>query len=137
MREYPVNSPLAAARIVALTTVADAGWPSGDVDFMRGLHLVEQLGLDGPAWHEVLAGVCQDLMFSARVTRDDVFRLDGSELEHLLAEVQDPALQQKVLELCLSLVDRHRPIGDSESMMLATAVDQWGLTDEVLAHGTA
>lgn len=144
MRQYPVDSPLAAARIVALTSVADAGWPRGHVDVMRGLRLVEQLGLDGPSWHEVLAGVCQDLMFSAQPTVAPAgtpsapggsFRLDGHELEHLLAEVRDPQLQHKVLELCLALVEDRSPINDTESQMLATAVDQWGLTDEILAHG--
>ncbi len=121
MRAYPVNSPQAAARIVALSTVADTHGPGRDVDLVRSLRLVERLGLDGPAWHEVLVGVCQDLMLSAQAHGVEALQLDAPDLELLLAEVQDPALQHQVLELCLALAEGERPMGDAESQMLSTA----------------
>ncbi len=129
MRAYPVNSPQAAARIVALSTVADTHGPGRDVDLVRSLRLVERLGLDGPAWHEVLVGVCQDLMLSAQAHGVEALQLDAPDLELLLAEVQDPALQHQVLELCLALAEGERPMGDAESQMLSTAAGQWGLVD--------
>ncbi len=136
MRDYPVNSPQAAARIVLLALVADGHLSHTDMDAVHRLHIAEQLGMDGPDWHEVLTSFCQDLLLSSRTSWMDVSRLDIDVLEHMMSEIVDTRLQRKVLRLCRSLAEFDGPVSQSESMMLDTAVGQWGLRDEMagLAH---
>ena len=45
MRSYPVNSPQAAARIVALTLVADGDIGDAEILWLDRLAVYEQLGL--------------------------------------------------------------------------------------------
>jgi len=135
MRTYPVNSPQAAARIVALALVADGHLSQVELDTVRNLRIAEQLGLDGPGWHEVLTSFCQDLLLASRTSWADVSRLEPVVLERMMSEVADPDLQRKVLQLCVSIAEADGPVSESESAMLVTAVDQWGLAEELV--GTA
>src|SRR3990167_11018512 len=52
MRSYPVNSPQAAARVVALTVVADGDIGDTEIEWLDRLAVHEQLGL---ARHELHA----------------------------------------------------------------------------------
>lgn len=137
MRHYPVNSPQAAARIVALALVADGHLSQAELDTVRNLRIAEKLGLDGPGWHEVLTSFCQDLLLASHTSWSDVSRLDPTVLERMMGEVADPELQRKVLQMCVSLAESDGPVTESESAMLVTAVDQWGLADELIGSAHA
>lgn len=136
MRPYPVNSPQAAARIVALALVADGHLTQAELETFRHMGIAEQLGLDGPGWHEVLTSFCQDLLLASHTSWSDVSRLESEVLERMMAEIEDPALQRQVLQLCVSLAESDGPATESETQMLETAVDQWGLGERRagLAH---
>ena len=54
MRNYPINSPQAAARIVALTVVADGDIGEAEIDLLDRLAAHDQLGLSRQALLEVL-----------------------------------------------------------------------------------
>jgi hypothetical protein len=45
----------------------------------------------------------------------------------VLGEVDDPALQSQVLDLCISLVAADRHLAEGESVVLAAALLQWRL----------
>jgi len=45
MRSYPANSPQAAARIVALTVLADGDIGDAEIEWLDRLAVHEQLGL--------------------------------------------------------------------------------------------
>lgn len=137
MRPYPINSPQAAARIVALALVADGRLSQVELETVRNLRVAEQLGLDGPGWHEVLTSFCQDLLLSSRTTWADASHLDPQVLERMMGEIEDPLLQRKVLQLCVTLAEADGPVSESETAMLVSAVDQWGLVDEVTASAHA
>jgi hypothetical protein len=49
-----------------------------------------------------------------------------------MSEIQDPRLQRKVLQLSVSLAESDGPATTSELMMLDTAADRWGLSDELV-----
>ena len=55
MRTYPSNSPQAAARIVALTVLADGDISKTELELLDRLAVHEQLGLDRDELHDVLA----------------------------------------------------------------------------------
>ena len=54
MRTYPLNSPYAAARIVALTLLADGHLCKAEIDALERLNVHDTLGLGKDELHRVL-----------------------------------------------------------------------------------
>ncbi len=60
MRSYPTNSPQAAARIAALTVVADGDIGDAEIEWLDRLAVHEQLGLARHELHALLDTFCED-----------------------------------------------------------------------------
>ena len=131
MRSYPTNSPQAAARIVALTMMADGHLAKSELDVIERQGAHEQLGLDLETMQSVLHGFCEDLLHSAHLTWSDACRIDPRTLAQLMAEVDDPALRMKVLQLCLKVVQADDHVAEGETIVLGAAVEHWGLHREM------
>jgi hypothetical protein len=132
MRRYPENSPQAAARIVALTLVADGDMGDAEIDLLDRLNAHEQLGLTRHGLHEVMDNFCEDLLASGERYCADVCPVDERTLAELMAEVQDPAVRRSVLRLCVQLAEVDARVDDGEWIVLAAAVEHWGLQHEML-----
>ncbi len=76
MRSYPVNSPQAAARVVALTVVADGDIGETEIEWLDRLAVHEQLGLARHELHALLDTFCEDLLSSDQLKRADVCPVD-------------------------------------------------------------
>lgn len=128
MRSYPRNSPQAATRILALAMLADGHQCNSELALLERLQVHDQLGLSRAELHAVVHTFCEDLMvFSVGMCWADLSKLKPDPLRQLLGEVDDPALQSQVLELCISLVAADRHLADGESVVLAAALLQWRL----------
>ena len=132
MRKYPQNSPQAAARIVALTLVADGDVGQSELALLDELAVHQQLGLEREALHAVIDRFCEDLLSSKQLAWADACPVDEYTLTNLMGEVDDLALRRKVLHLCarLAVVDDH--VAEGESMVLSAAMAHWGLHDQML-----
>jgi hypothetical protein len=132
MRSYPVNSPQAAARVVALTVVADGDIGETEVEWLDRLAVHEQLGLPRHELHALLDTFCEDLLSSDQLKWADVCPVDEATLADLMGEIQDPALRLKLLRLCLALAECDARVPQSESLVLGAAVEHcWGLHREM------
>ena len=131
MRSYPVNSPQAAARIVALTVVADGDIGDAEIAWLDRLVVHEQLGLTRPELHAVLDTFCEDLLSSDQLKWADACPVDERTLTDLMGEIQDPALRLKLLRLCVELAEVDARVDEGESMVLVAAVEHWGLHHEM------
>ena len=132
MRSYPTNSPQAAARILALTVVADGDIGDAELQWLDRLAVHERLGL---ARHELLALLdtfCEDLLSSDQLKWADACPVDERTLADLMGEIQDPALRLKLLRLCVELAEVDTRVDDGESFVLVAAVEHWGLHHEML-----
>ncbi len=132
MRTYPNNSPQAAARIVALAMLADGDVCKAELDSIDRLGAHEQLGLQPEELHVIMHAFCEDLLSDVQLTWADACRVDPRTLAELLAEVEDSALRLKVLRLCVAVIEADGQVAEGESIMLAAAVEQWGLHHEML-----
>lgn len=135
MRTYSRNSPQAAARIVALASLASlAGGHlcQTELDVLDRLGAHRQLGLAHDELHAVMHGFCEDLLASSHTSWADACRVDPRTLDALMAEVDDPALRRTVLRLCIAVVEADENLADGESMVLMAAVEPWGLHREML-----
>ena len=131
MRSYPANSPQAAARIVALTLVADGDIGDAEIEWLDRLMVHEQLGLARHELHAVLDTFCEDLLSSGQLKWADACPVDERTLADLMGEIQDPALRLKLLRLCVELAEVDAHVDDGESIVLVAAVEHWGLQHEM------
>jgi hypothetical protein len=58
--------------------------------------------------------------------------LDEREVEQLMAKVQNPALRQRVLGLCLQMAEVDGEVAPGESLVLNAAVEHWGMQSQML-----
>ena len=131
MRSYPANSPQAAARIVALTVVADGDIGDAEIQWLDRVAVHEQLGLARHELHALLDTFCEDLLSSDQLKWADACPVDERTLAQLMGEIQDPALRLKLLRLCVELAEVDARVDEGESMVLVAAVEHWGLHYEM------
>jgi hypothetical protein len=125
MRNYPRNSPQAAARIVALTLLADGHIDRAEIEALDRVDTAQALGLSRHELEAVLKTFCEDLLTAAHLTWADTCRIDADTLAQLMAEIDDPALQQRLLDLCLALAEADAHLADSEAIVLDAACLHW------------
>ena len=91
MRRYAPNSPQAAARIVALTVIADGDVGAAELALLDELAVHRQLGLEREALHAVVDQLCADLLSSHQLAWSDTCPVDEYTLAELMGEIDDPA----------------------------------------------
>jgi hypothetical protein len=131
MRAYPTNSPQAAARIVALTLIADGHVCETELDVLKRTRAFEMLGLDPGEAKAVMQGLCEDLML-AHSYWGDARRIDERTLGQMAAEIDDPGLRVRVLRYCVAVVEADGLITHGESYVLVNLVERWGLQANIL-----
>jgi uncharacterized tellurite resistance protein B-like protein len=132
MRTYPTNSPQAAARIVALTLVADGHVSSTELAVLERVGAYRQLGITVAEMQTVLQDFCEDLLAGHRSTWTDACHIEPRTLAQLMAEIDDPALRMSVLRLCVAVAEADDHVADGESIVLVAAVENWGLHRQML-----
>jgi uncharacterized tellurite resistance protein B-like protein len=137
MRTYPTDSPEAAARIVALTLVADGHVSDIELDTLERAGALSRLGIDRAQMLAVLRTFCEDLMQAPRAHWADACQIDPDTLNHLLAEVADPQLRKEVIALCVAVAEADDHVAEGESIVIVSAVEQWGLHYQMVAPPTA
>jgi len=133
MRSYPRNSPQAAARIVALAMLADGQLSKSELDLIERVDLQGQFGLDRAALNGVVQSLCEDLLAGMRLAWADTCRIAPDTLDALLAEIDDPALRNRLLPLCVGIVEADGHVADGEWTMVNGAVEAWGLQRAMLS----
>ncbi len=127
MRPYPSNSPEAAARIVALTMLADGHVCRSEMQALQALHAGAQLQLTPEQLHAVLRGLAEDLLTSAYPQWGNACQMEEPALQSLLAEVSDPALRATTLALCLQLAQADAHLSGAEERLVARLEQHWQL----------
>ncbi len=132
MRRYLQNSPQAAARIVALTVIADGDLGAAELALLDELAVHGQLGLERQALHAVIDQLCEDLLSSKQLAWSDACPVDEYTLAELMGEIDDPGLRRKVLGLCVRLAEVDDLVAEGESGVLIAAMAHWGLNHRLL-----
>jgi hypothetical protein len=125
MRSYPRNSPQAAARIVALTLVADGHVCRSEMQALEAAGAAARLGLPPEGLSAVVHELCEDLLAGAQDGWSGSCRVPPELLAALLEEIDAPPLQAAVLELCAAAAEADGHLADAESIVLAEALRRW------------
>lgn len=127
MRAYPLNSPEAAARIVALVLIADGHVCRSELDILRELNAARELGLPADGMPGVVQTLCEDLLMSDN-SGSMLGSVDEASLASLMAEVDDPTLQRKVLQFAAAAAQADSLLAEGEAIVMAAAQRHWGMT---------
>lgn len=122
---YPRNSPHAAGRVVALALIANGEVKPSEWAELESNQVHEQLGLTKEEWHDVVGELYVDVVSAARSLAGGL--VDQQVIAHVLADVDDPTLQRRVIGLCMAVIHADRQIDEGESAVLRTAIDNWDL----------
>ena len=123
MRSYPLNSPQAAARIVALALIADGHVNKRELIALDQIAAHEQLGMTRDAMHAVVQTLCEDLMVAAQLSWDSASLLDAAAMAELMAEVDDPELWRKVMQVCEAVIDADGHVSEGELTVFRAAAE--------------
>lgn len=126
MRNHPLNSGEAAARIVALTLIADGHVSAAEVRTVEACGLERELGLRPGGFSAEVQAVCEDLLLHAYGAGASVCRIDAATLESMLDEVDDPVLQDKVLRLMRAVAQADGHLAEAEAQVVEAAQARWG-----------
>lgn len=125
MHSYPLNSPQAAARVLAVVLLADGHCSDAELDMLRTQDTAAKLGLSPQALDEVIHGFVNDLMLATRSEWTGAGRMDGHTRDLLLAEVTDTDLQDRLQALARSVVLADGHVAEGELAVLATMRRLW------------
>ena len=126
MRNYKRNTPQAAARIVALVPVADGHACRSELEVACSEIAATDLGLEASAFRAVLQALCEDLQIGAGAGAL-LSGIDGDGLRSMMAEVDDPALQRRIVALAAAVAHADAHLADGETWVLDAAKRHWGL----------
>ena len=125
MRSLPRNSPEAAARIVALVLISDGRVRRAEIDTLRDLRIERMLGLAPGRFIQVTQALCDDLLRGAYGAGSPACSIGARTLAAMMAEVDDPALQDTVLRLAIATAEADRHLAKAEAVVVAAAVHHW------------
>jgi uncharacterized tellurite resistance protein B-like protein len=125
MRSYPIDSPHAAARLLAMALVADGNYSFTELRALDRLQASQQLDLSPETFKEVIETFCTDLLEAAHGEWTGSARMDESSRQQLLNEVRDPALRSRIVDLCHAVVQADGHEAEGEMAMLDALTRAW------------
>jgi len=137
MHNYPRNSPEAAARLVALTMIADGNLCRSEVDAVRHHGAEAVLGLPPGGLNVVLQTLCEDLLYSAHYNGSLTSCIDDTLLESLIRDVDEPALQRKLTQAIATAAAADGHLSAGEQHVLDAIQRCWKREPPVAAKHTA
>lgn len=124
MRTYPKNSPRAAARIVALTMLADGHLCKSEMDVLDRMHAHALLGISSGELQVVVQDLCEDLFSTSQQSWGAAW-LDPTTLTALLEEIDDRELRFHVMGLCVAVVEADAHAAEGEATVLTAMHEHW------------
>lgn len=133
MRPYPLNSPQAAARLVALSVLADGHLSTTELGRLERMNAPAKLGLNRRELTEVVRHLAEDLLTASYAVWGSACQIDQLALRSVAAEITDPVLQRTTLELCVGVVRADLHHAGGEEILLDALAEQWHL-DKLSVH---
>lgn len=126
MRTYPMNSPRAAARLVAVAMLADGHYCKREIDALDRVQAHAALGISSAEWQAVVRELCEDLLSVSQHGWGAACHDPGT-LKALLAEIDDRELRGIVTGLCAAVVEADDHAADGEAVVLTAMRGNWRL----------
>ena len=125
MRAYPIDSPQAATRLLAMALVADGHYAPCELRTLDRLDASRRLGLSPQGMKTVIDTFCEELMHAQRGVWRGSADLEPALRQRLLNEVRNPRLQAEVRRLCEAIVTSDGHLADGEVELLDAMAMAW------------
>ena len=125
MRSYPIDSPEAATRLLAMALLADGHCSITELKALDRLGAPARLGLGPECFKAVIDHFCEDLLTANHGEWRGSAGIDSATRHDLFAEVQSPTLGAEVRTLCeaVMLCDGH--LAEGEVALLDELAKAW------------
>ena len=134
MRSYPLNSPEATARIVALVLISDGHVCKSELETLTEVDTACALGLAARAFHGIVQTLCEDLLMDGFDGGSILGYVDDGSLASLLGEVDRPELRDQVMRVAAAAVDADNHLSDGEVAVLEAIGRHWGIAPATTAR---
>ena len=134
MRTYPRNSPEAAARIVALILISDGHVSRSEYEALNQLNGVCELGLEPAHLPCIVQSLCEDLLMDGFDGRSLLSHVGDGMVVSLLAEVDDPHLQRRVLRVATEVAHADQYLSGGEADMIDAISWRWGINPVTVSN---
>lgn len=128
LRAYPMNSPKAMARVLAVTLLSDGLLESRELENLARANGYARLGMTQGEFMQVLFDFCEDLLTRAPRSSDGDCKLEPELMGQLLAEVSDPWRRRELVRLMIEVIRADGKVSRGESVMFWEALDAWDMT---------
>jgi hypothetical protein len=128
LRAYPLNSPKAMARVLAVTLLADGLLESRELDNLARANAYARLGMTQGEFMQVLFEFAEDLLTRAPRSSEGDCVLEPGLFEMLLSEVSEPWRRRELVRLMIEIIRADGRVTRGESVMFWEALDAWGMT---------
>lgn len=125
LRDYPVDSPRAKARLLVLALLADGRVDAAELDGLTKYQAFEELGLSRSDFFEVLYDFCADA--AALPEGKGSYLMSPALLDTLFAGVGSVGERQKLVRLIFDLIRSDGHLAESEARLFWKALDTWRL----------
>ncbi len=130
MRTYPQNSPEAAARIVAIILISDGHVCRTEYEALNQLDGARDLGLQPQNMAGIVQTLCEDLLMEGFDGRPVLSQAGDGLLASLMAEVTDPLLQARVLQVATIAAHADKHLSEGETATLDAISRRWAHAGE-------
>lgn len=128
LRAYPLNSPKAMARVLAVTLLADGLLESREFDNLARANAYARLGMTQGEFMQVLFEFSEDLLTRAPRSAEGDCKLEPGLMGQMLAEVADPWRRRELVRLMIEIIRADGRVTRGESVMFWETLDAWGMT---------
>lgn len=125
MRNYPIDSPEAGARMVAIALMADGTIDLSERSLLERQQIVSRLGLNNEQFDSIYYGYCTDMLRSAYRHDSGALELDGHKIKEILSEIRDSGLQKKILRMMLDIVNADHFLTANEAALISQTLKHW------------
>ena len=125
LREYPVDSPQAAARILVLALLADGSIDWSELAVLARRGTLQRLGISEAAFDDVIHALCADMLVDSANASAGYLVLGRKVLCRILGDIGDPVLQRKLLRAVLDIVHADGELAGGEAVLLSVAAECW------------
>lgn len=125
-RPASADRPLAIARAVALTMMADASLHPKELEALDGMNLYADLGLTRDEFLHIASECFADAMLDMR-ERDRATLLDDVLVDRVLSDVREPEARALAYRASVALLPADGRLSEGELAVLQRMLDQWQL----------
>lgn len=131
MRPYPINSPQAIARLLAMFMISDGNMDPRELDLLEDVNVYDLINLPRKQFAQVLVDYCDDISDEAEQD-GTIHLLDTDRIEAMLAEVSDPNKRILTCVLAMDISKSDGTISDPEIVLLRHMMKEWNISLEDL-----